>query len=97
VRTQQFLNKLWRGDQTDQSGTSIPSFFEALITNMRNIVVFGGSSHPKLSEAVADRLGIPLGQLTLGQFSNKETSVQGTYALKLSDVQCRVQVDIPSM
>lgn len=43
---------------------------------MRDIVVFAGSSHPELGAAIAGRLGISLGQVKLGKFSNRETMVQ---------------------
>ena len=43
---------------------------------MRNIVLFSGSAHPRLSEAIAACLGIPLGRVKLSKFSNKETNVE---------------------
>jgi ribose-phosphate pyrophosphokinase len=42
---------------------------------MRNVTVLSGSSHPKLAEAVCQRLGIPLGRTTLAKFANQETNV----------------------
>jgi hypothetical protein len=47
------------------------------------IAVFSGSSHPELSQAIADRLGIPLGKVSLNKFSNKETNVQIGYSLSI--------------
>ena len=43
---------------------------------MRDLVILGGSSHPQLAQEIAQRLGISLGKVTLGKFSNRETSVQ---------------------
>jgi ribose-phosphate pyrophosphokinase len=36
----------------------------------------GGSSHPELSERIAERLGLQLGDAALGKFSNGEKSVE---------------------
>jgi len=43
---------------------------------MRTLVLLSGRSHPQLARAVADRLGVELGKIRLGEFSNKETSVE---------------------
>lgn len=43
---------------------------------MRNIVLFGGSAHPTLSQSIAETLGIHLGRVKLSKFSNKETNVE---------------------
>jgi phosphoribosylpyrophosphate synthetase len=43
---------------------------------MKNLIVFGGQSHPELVNSIAEKLGIPPGRVILGKFSNKETSVQ---------------------
>ena len=43
---------------------------------MRNICVLAGKSHPKLSQEVARRLGLSLGEVVLGKFSNQETLVE---------------------
>lgn len=53
---------------------------------MRNIALFGGSSHPTLTQAMAARLGISIGQCDLGTFSNKETSVQMKQSVRNLDV-----------
>lgn len=53
---------------------------------MRNIVIFSGSSHPELSLSIASRLGLPLGQVKLGQFSNKETSIEISESVRNMDV-----------
>lgn len=41
-----------------------------------DILLFSGSSHPALSEKVADELGVSLGKISLGRFPDGETSVQ---------------------
>lgn len=41
-----------------------------------NALFFSGSSHPELAQEVGEHLGIPLGQITLGQFPDGEISVQ---------------------
>ena len=43
------------------------------ISNMPNIKVFGGTSHPDLAQKITDRLGIPLGKVITKKFSNQET------------------------
>lgn len=53
---------------------------------MRNIIVFAGSSHPELAEAICTRLGIGLGQVRLGRFSNNETRVEILQSVREMDV-----------
>ena len=53
---------------------------------MRDIVVFCGSSHTKLGDLIALRLGIQLGSVKLGKFSNNETSVQVFESVRDMDV-----------
>jgi ribose-phosphate pyrophosphokinase len=43
---------------------------------MNEAHVIGGSSHPELSERIAERLGMQLGNAALGKFSNGEKSVE---------------------
>ncbi|KAI8977911.1 phosphoribosyltransferase-like protein [Pilobolus umbonatus] len=43
---------------------------------MRRPLVFGGSSHPKMTQEICDRLGIEPGKTRLSKFSNNETSVE---------------------
>jgi ribose-phosphate pyrophosphokinase len=43
---------------------------------MKSLIIFGGSSHPELINSITDKLGVPPGRVILGNFSNKETSVQ---------------------
>ncbi|ODQ54808.1 ribose-phosphate pyrophosphokinase [Saitoella complicata NRRL Y-17804] len=52
----------------------------------RNLVVFGTSSHPILTSAICDRLGIAEGNAQLGKFSNGETSVQIFDSVREKDV-----------
>jgi len=53
---------------------------------MRNLVILGGSSHPSLTKAICNRLGVPEGQAILGKFSNGETSVQIQESVRGKDV-----------
>jgi hypothetical protein len=62
----------WIGDQP----MNHKGFINLNLRSMRDIVVFCGQSHPELGLAIAERLGIPLGQVKLGKFSNCETLVQ---------------------
>ncbi len=41
-----------------------------------NLRVFGGSSHPELTRAVAKKVGVRPGELKLCKFANRESSVQ---------------------
>jgi ribose-phosphate pyrophosphokinase len=43
---------------------------------MRQTKVFAGSSHPELSQLVANKLGLSLAECTLKKFSNKETNIE---------------------
>lgn len=53
---------------------------------MRNIVIFGGSSHPDLAEQIASRLNLQVGRTTLSKFSNKETNVEIRESVREKDV-----------
>jgi ribose-phosphate pyrophosphokinase len=53
---------------------------------MRNIVVFSGSSHPQLTNAICDTLGIQPGKVVLSKFSNRETNVQVMVSVRHNDV-----------
>ncbi|KAI9266427.1 phosphoribosyltransferase-like protein [Phascolomyces articulosus] len=53
---------------------------------MRNLLVFGGLSHPELLTAVCNRLGIPEGKAKLCKFSNNETSVEMNESVREQDV-----------
>lgn len=53
---------------------------------MRTIVLLSGRSHPKLAAQLAERLGIDLAAIKLGEFSNKETSVEIKHNVRDKDV-----------
>ncbi|CAG8593413.1 4469_t:CDS:2 [Diversispora eburnea] len=53
---------------------------------MRNIVIFGGSSHPDLADQIASRLNVQLGRAKLSKFSNKETNVEIRESVREKDV-----------
>eukprot|EP00732_Lithocolla_globosa_P004781 Lithocolla_globosa_v1_NODE_4572_length_1408_cov_10.325203.p1 type:complete len:331 gc:universal NODE_4572_length_1408_cov_10.325203:375-1367(+) len=42
----------------------------------RNMVILSGSSHPKITDQIVQRLGKKVGTIKLGKFSNLETSVE---------------------
>lgn len=48
--------------------------------------MLGGSSHPKLVQAICDRLGIEPGKSRLSKFSNNETSVELYESVREQDV-----------
>lgn len=53
---------------------------------VRNIVVLGGSSHPQLTEAVCNHLGIPPARVFLGKFAVGETRVEIQESVRGKDV-----------
>ncbi|KAK7206539.1 phosphoribosyltransferase-like protein [Myxozyma melibiosi] len=53
---------------------------------VRNLVIFGGSSHPELVEKICNFLGVPRGGLETGKFSNGETSVSIKDSVREKDV-----------
>lgn len=53
---------------------------------MRGLVIFGGSSHPQLTDQICTRLGISPSKATLSKFSNNETSVQIQESVRGMDV-----------
>jgi ribose-phosphate pyrophosphokinase len=53
---------------------------------MRGIVVFAGSSHPEFANALATRLGLPLGNLELNKFANLEIGVEIRQSVRDMDV-----------
>ena len=42
-------------------------------SRMPNIKVFSGNSNPNLASAIASRLGLELGKVSVTKFANKET------------------------
>ena len=57
-----------------------------MITHGRNIKVFTGNSHPQLAEAIADRLGVPVGKSKVSTFSDGEISVDINETVRGNDV-----------
>ena len=53
---------------------------------VRNIVVFGGTSHPQLNKKICDNLGIPEGDILLSKFSSGETRVEVQESVRGKDV-----------
>lgn len=53
---------------------------------MRRMQIFSGSSHPALAAAVAEKLGVPLGDARLQHFANGEMKCQLSESIRGSDV-----------
>ncbi|KAK4544616.1 hypothetical protein LTR36_004188 [Oleoguttula mirabilis] len=53
---------------------------------MRQTCIFSGSSHPKLVEAICDRLGMKPSKVDLKKFANGETSVEIQESIRDKDV-----------
>ena len=53
---------------------------------MRRVKIFAGSSHPRLTEAICERLGTVPSKAELGKFSNGETSVSIETSIRDQDV-----------
>lgn len=53
---------------------------------VRNIVIFGGSSHPQLTETICNHLGVPPARILLGKFSVGETRVEIGESVRGKDV-----------
>lgn len=53
---------------------------------VRNIIVFGGSSHPQLNQTICDHLGLPPGQVSCNKFAVGETSVEIGESVRGKDV-----------
>lgn len=53
---------------------------------VRNIVVFGGTSHPTLTEAICNHLGIPPGDIFLSKFAVGETRVEVQESVRGKDI-----------
>lgn len=53
---------------------------------MRGVQIFGGTSHPALTEAICERLGTVPAKAELGKFSNGETSVNIGVSVRNQDV-----------
>ncbi|KNE58849.1 ribose-phosphate diphosphokinase [Allomyces macrogynus ATCC 38327] len=55
-------------------------------TRMRDLIVLSGSSHPDLTAAICDRLGLRPGDVTRAKFSNNETRVEIQESVRGMDV-----------
>ncbi|KAF2871508.1 ribose-phosphate pyrophosphokinase [Massariosphaeria phaeospora] len=53
---------------------------------VRNIVVFGGSSHPQLTQTICDHLGIPPAKILLAKFAVGETRIEVAESVRGKDV-----------
>ncbi|KAB8349515.1 hypothetical protein FH972_023541 [Carpinus fangiana] len=53
---------------------------------VRNMVVFGGSSHPQLTQVICNHLGIPPSSIFLGKFAVGETRVEVQESVRGKDV-----------
>ena len=53
---------------------------------VRNIVVLGGSSHPRLTNDICEHLGIPSAKILLGKFAVGETRVEIIESVREKDV-----------
>ncbi|KAI8807367.1 phosphoribosyltransferase-like protein [Cladochytrium replicatum] len=53
---------------------------------MRNLVVFSGSSHPQLVDAICQRLSLIPGKCVLNKFANRETNVEIKESVRDVDV-----------
>lgn len=53
---------------------------------VRNLIIFGGHSHPHLNKFICDHLGIPQGKVSLSKFSVGETSVEIGESIRGKDV-----------
>ncbi|EEB08649.1 ribose-phosphate pyrophosphokinase [Schizosaccharomyces japonicus yFS275] len=51
-----------------------------------SIKIFTGNSHPDLAEKVAKRIGIPLGKVSVVQYSNRETAITIGESVRDEDV-----------
>jgi ribose-phosphate pyrophosphokinase len=52
----------------------------------KRLMVFAGSSHPELAEAIAEQLGVELGAIEKGQFKNGETYIRYDESIRGSDI-----------
>ncbi len=52
----------------------------------KRLMLFAGRSHPDLAQKIAERLGVELGQVTLGTFANGETYCRYEESIRGADV-----------
>ena len=65
-----------KAEAFDASMRRFESYHPSQFFIMNNRVVFTGNSNPKLAEKVADNLGVKLGSLKVGAFSDGEINVE---------------------
>lgn len=53
---------------------------------VQNITIFTGKSHPKLAEAIAKRLGVPVAPCKTAKFSNMESNIEVGISVRDMDV-----------
>lgn len=53
---------------------------------VRNLIIFGGHSHPHLNKFICDNLGIPPGKVSISKFSVGETRVEIGESIRGKDV-----------
>src|SRR6266487_1344023 len=56
------------------------------LTPQKRLMVFSGRSHPDLAEAIADHLGVELGEIELETFANGETYCRYLESIRGADV-----------
>src|SRR4029453_12926957 len=52
----------------------------------KRLMLFSGRSHPELAEKIGQRLGVELGEITLGSFANGETYCRFEESIRGADV-----------
>jgi ribose-phosphate pyrophosphokinase len=52
----------------------------------KRLMLFSGRSHPELAEKIGERLGVELGEITIGSFANGETYVRFEESIRGADV-----------
>ena len=55
-------------------------------SNQGDFIIFGGSSNNKLSEKVANHLGVDLGKCKIGKFPDGETRIEVLNSVRGKDV-----------
>lgn len=60
--------------------------FSPILSAMRGVQIFSGTSHPGLAETICERLGTSPAKADLGKFANGETSVNIGVSVRNQDV-----------
>jgi ribose-phosphate pyrophosphokinase len=53
---------------------------------LKRLMLFSGRSHPELAQKIGERLGVELGEITLGSFANGETYCRFEESIRGADV-----------